>query len=344
MTAISHRQMIETAVAREITDDTPVALALITDDQNCSIAVNCMPGDTPLFLAYSCTKTIIATLILMLCEEGRCSLDASVSRWFPLLPMASAITVRHLLGHTSGLPDYGVLADYHRDVKQTPSRPWTDSKFLERTLAQRMLFKPGEGWAYSNIGYLLLKQIIMQETCHSLASVVDSKICAPLGLDKSFIPESVADMSVLQPVLSALIVENGESQVPAVYHPGWVSHGVLASTSSELASFYHRLFMGGVLSPESLSAMTSLTPVSAAPPQYRTPCYGLGIMADTTSPYGVILGHNGGGPGYQVSVFHMRTSEGRPITVCAMCASECPGLAERLVFMVFAELTACQAG
>jgi len=84
--------------------------------------------------------------------------------------------------------------------------------------------------------------------------------------------------------------------------------------------------------------------VPVAPPQYRTPCYGLGIMADTASPYGVILGHNGGGPGYQASAFHTRTPEGRPITVCAMCASECAGLSERLVFSVFAELKACQAG
>lgn len=338
-TAISHRQKIEISIAREITDATPVALTLITDDHSCSTEVNCTLGDTPLFLAYSCTKTIIATLTLLLCEEGRISLDAPVSRWFPELPMASAITIRHLLGHISGLPDYGGLADYHRDVKRTPSRPWTDTEFLERALAQGMLFKPGEGWAYSNIGYLLLKQIIMKETCQSLASVVDSMICAPFGLERSFIPESTADLSVLEPAFFALIAENGELPVPEVYHPGWVSHGVLASTPTELASFYHRLFTGEVLSPESLSAMTTLTPVPAAPPQYRGPCYGLGIMADTASPYGIILGHNGGGPGYQTSVFHARTPEGQPMTVSAMCASECPGLSERLVFRVFTELT-----
>lgn len=339
MTAIFLRQIIEQSITREFTATTPVALTLVSNDHCCSTEFNCTPGDAPLFLAYSCTKTIIATLLLMLCEVGRCSLDASVSRWFPELPMAPAITIRHLLGHTSGLPDYGGLVDYHRDVKRSPSRPWTDTEFLERTLAQGMLFKPGEGWAYSNVGYLLLKQIITQETRQSLASVVDSMICAPLGLERSFIPESAADLSVLQPAFSALIAEDGELPVPEVYHPGWVSHGVLASTPAELASFYHRLFTGKVLSSESLSAMTTLTPVPVAPPQYHTPCYGLGIMADTASPYGAILGHNGGGPGYQTSVFHARKPEGRPMTVAAMCASESPGLSERLVFRAFTELT-----
>lgn len=179
----------------------------------------------------------------------------------------------------------------------------------------------------------------MQETCQSLASVVDSMICAPLGLDRSFIPETASDLSVLQSFFSALIAENGVSPVPGVYHPGWLSHGVLASTPAELATFYHRLFTGEVLSSGSREAMTTLMPVPAAPPQYRGPCYGLGIMADTASPYGIILGHNGDGPGYQTSVFHARTPEGQPMTVSAMCASECRDLAERLVFRVFTEVT-----
>lgn len=344
MTESDLQQIIENSIARENTNATPVALTLITDEQSCSTEVNCTPGGTPLFLAYSSTKSIIATLILLLCEERRISLDAPVSRWFPELPMASAITVRHLLGHTSGLPDYGTLADYHRDVKRSPSQPWTDTQFLERSLAQGMLFKPGQGWAYSNIGYLLLRQIITQETGQSLAAVVAMRICAPFGLTRSFVPESVADLSSLHPAVSRLLSEDGVSLVPEVYHPGWVSHGVLASTPAELAAFYHRLLTGEVLSSGSRAAMTTLTPVPAAPPQYRAPCYGLGIMADKASPYGVILGHNGGGPGYQASAFHLRSPEGRLLTACAMCASECPNLAERLVFRVFAELTACQAG
>lgn len=336
----SLRQIVEAASAREITDATPVALALMTDDQRYATAVNCAPGNPPLFLAYSCTKTIIATLILMLWEEGRFTPETSLGRWFPELPQASAMTIRHLLNHTSGLPDYGGLVDYHREVRRSPSRPWTDTEFLERTLASGMLFAPGAGWAYSNVGYLLLRRIITEETGQSLAAVVSARICAPLGLTGSFVPESVADLSALQPACSALLAESGEAPVPGLYHPGWVSHGVLASTPAELAAFYHRLFTGEVLSSGSRAALTALTPVPAAPPRYRVPGYGLGIMADTASPYGSIMGHNGAGPGYQASVFHLHSSNGRPTTVCAMCASESPDLAERLVFRVYAELAA----
>ena len=100
-------------------------------------------------LVYSVTKTYLAVLCLRLELE----LDAPVSTWIDdgRLPAA---TLRQLLHHTSGIPDYAGLPAYANAVRTSPSQPWDDEELLARALAQGLDFEPGAGWAYSNTGYL----------------------------------------------------------------------------------------------------------------------------------------------------------------------------------------------
>src|SRR5215475_15341 len=78
----------------------------------------------PAFLAYSVTKTFTSALVLKLCDDGRLSLDDRLARWYAEIDRASNISLRHLLKHTAGIPDYGSLAAYHESVRTSPSRPW----------------------------------------------------------------------------------------------------------------------------------------------------------------------------------------------------------------------------
>src|SRR6266508_6360878 len=96
----------------------------------------------PLFLAYSITKSLIAATVLKLCEEGHLRLSMVVSRWYPDLPQAAAITIDHLLNHTAGLPDYGRLPTYHAAVRNAPSCPWTFQEFAAQTSAKGLWFPP----------------------------------------------------------------------------------------------------------------------------------------------------------------------------------------------------------
>ena len=117
----------------------------------------------------------------------------------------------------------------------------------------------------------------------------------------------------------------------AVGHPGWVSHGVVASTPSDVARFFHALFRGRLVSAESLREMITLVRVPTEPGDpapWAEPSYGLGLMADPASRWGRVWGHNGGGPGYNTSAFHAPDLGGA--SVCAMCARE-GSSAERLV-------------
>src|SRR5262249_24106993 len=147
------------------------------------------------------------------------------------------------------------------------------------------------------------------------AILISDRIARPLGLRRTFVPETLEDLYSLAPASSRDLALDGTPRyIRDHYHPGWVSHGVVASTPSETARFFDALFCRGLVSPESLQEMTKLVPLpvdplvrpvaTEPPPRRGKPSYGLGIMGDPESPWGLLWGHNGGGPGYRTSAFH----------------------------------------
>lgn len=294
----------------------------------------------PAFLAYSITKTFTASLVLMLCEEKRLRLDDSLARWFPRIARADRISLRSLLHHTAGIPDYGRLRSYHDDLRSSPETPWTFERFAAETFEKGLQFEPGQGWAYSNPGYMLLKRILEEVSGRSFRELVTERIARPLELSGTFVPESIPDLrSLAQGTSCALSREGDPRDVRAHYHPGWVSHGVVASTASDIVRFLDALFAGRLLTLELLEEMMTLVRVpvkrdSSAPPtssplRMSVPSYGLGLMGDPASPWGLIVGHNGGGPCYSASAFHAVDLGG--VSVCAMAAIEEGFSAEEVV-------------
>jgi D-alanyl-D-alanine carboxypeptidase len=300
----------------------------------------------PAFLAYSLTKTFVAALILGVCEQGNLHLDDRLAKWFPRISRADRITVRQLLNHTAGIPDYGGLRAYHESLKADPATPWSFERYAAETFDQGLSFEPGQAWGYSNPGYMLLKRILEEVAGASFRALVAERIARPLGLRRTFVAEGIDDLAGLAPGTSnVLSPDSSPRDVRTHYHPGWVSHGVVASTASDLVSFVDGLFRGMLLSRKSLDEMTRLVPVPAdpgPPPEQNvrvrrgTPSYGLGLMGDPTSPWGLVVGHNGGGPCYSASVFHAVDLDGA--TVCAMGAIEDDFSAEELVFDVLDDL------
>jgi D-alanyl-D-alanine carboxypeptidase len=290
--------------------------------------------DEPEFLVYSITKIFIASLVLKLCEEGAMRLDDPLARWFPRIDRAEQITVRRLLNHTAGIPDYGGSAAYHASVRAVPSMPWSFERFGAETFDKGLWFEPGDGWAYSNPGYMLVKRIVEQVAGASLRNLVADQIARPLGLLRTFVPESVEDLATLAPGVSHALAPDGEPRdVRQSYYPGWVSHGVVASTSSELVRFLDGLFQGQFLSHTSLARMLELVALPGAEAdRYRgQPSYGLGLMGDPGSRWGLVVGHNGGGPCYSASAFHAVDLGGA--SICVMAAvEESVQAAEEVVF------------
>jgi D-alanyl-D-alanine carboxypeptidase len=299
--------------------------------------------EEPAFLAYSVTKTFTSALVLILAEEDRLHLDDPLARWYGNVDGAEDISLRQLLNHTAGIRDYGGLASYHESVRASPARPWSFERFVAETVERGLLFEPGQGWAYSNPGYMLVKRIVEDVAGRSYRQLIAERIAGPLRLRKTFVAESLDDLATLAPGTSSLLdPASTPRDIRTHYHPAWVSHGVVASTSSDLVRFLHGLFRGGLLSQSSLDEMLTLVPVPIdpgtatsddAPLLPARPGYGLGVMGDPETPWGLIGGHNGGGPCYSASAFHAFGLGG--VSVCAMGAIEREFSAERVVAGVF---------
>jgi D-alanyl-D-alanine carboxypeptidase len=315
------------------------AVAVELDGARLDVAVGVASAE-PAFLIYSVTKTYLAVLALRLAEEGKLALDDFLARWCPDAPHADRITLHQLLGHTAGVPDYGGLAAYHAAVRAAPSRPWSFEEFIDRTLAKGLRSEPGTGFLYSNPGYMLLRRVCELASGEPWSEALASRVLRPLGLHRTFAPESPDALRSLAPARSRLLSETGEAlHVRGVYHPGWVSHGVLASTASEVARFLHALACGELLPEAAVEEMTRSAPVCDLPPRYRdarfaNPGYGLGVMVFGGAGGPLRWGHNGGGPGYSASAFHAPDLVGHGVTVACLYGAEGEGLAEDVVLRV----------
>lgn len=277
------------------------------------------------FPIYSITKPMIATIILQLVEADALSLETPLrdivgphGTW-----LDAAITVRQTLNHTAGLPDYGGVTAYHRALRADPTTPWSDDVFLAcaRELGPR--FAAGEGWAYSNIGYQLLRLAIETITGATFADAIATRIAAPLRLRDTRVIPDLAAMGTHTPGTSVDLSDNGEMQdITRRYHPGWVAHGLVGSTAAETARFLFALLGGALLTPASIAAM--LTPVRvpiANHPLFREPSYGLGLMLDPAADGGILVGHGGGGPGFSLGVLGLMTGNGI-VTAAGMANSD----------------------
>jgi CubicO group peptidase (beta-lactamase class C family) len=150
------------------------------------------------FLLGSVTKQFTAMAVMLLAERGQLRYDDPLAKFFPQFPpYAQKITVRNLLNHTSGLPDYEALfveqglieKDWPRSVKTTRSRFEPTAKDALNLLARQpnLLFEPGTKFEYSNSGYVVLAQIIEKASGQSYAQFLKQNIFKPLGMKRSYV-------------------------------------------------------------------------------------------------------------------------------------------------------------
>lgn len=291
-------------------------------------------GPGPQFLIYSLTKTFIAALALKLCADGRLGLDDSIVRWFPRLEGADRISLRMLLNHTVGIPDYRGLAEYHQSVAAFPSQPWTFEEFTVRTYERGLAYPPGRGWDYSNPAYMLLRRILEEASGEPFSTLLADRIIRPLGLHDTSMATSVGDLARLVPATSRRLSLAGDPMdVRQVYHPGWVAHGVLISTPGDIVHFFHHLLAEGLLPTSLLAEMTRLVPVPGDPsPPWSRRGWGLGLKGGESAAHGALYGHTGEGPGYAACALHASQLPGGAAMVCVMAAVEDSDLAERIAF------------
>jgi len=139
-----------------------------------------------IFEAGSITKQFTASAIMLLVEEGKVGLDDSITKYFPEAPQGwKSITIRHLLTHTSGIPDYwgDTEQNYYTKGVIDFRREYTEEELTRAYFAQPLDFQPGEKWSYCNTGYNLLGILIHRVTGKAYGDFLRERIFAPLHMD-----------------------------------------------------------------------------------------------------------------------------------------------------------------
>ncbi|MCR2802927.1 serine hydrolase domain-containing protein [Paenibacillus soyae] len=131
------------------------------------------------FGIWSVTKSFTAMSVLLLAEQGRLSLDDPAAEYIERFDRGEPITIRHLLQHRSGLPNFTSLASYNANWNKWPL---TRDECLALLRDVPASFKPGESFAYNNTGYYLLGWIVERAAGESYDSFLRSRILEPLGM------------------------------------------------------------------------------------------------------------------------------------------------------------------
>ncbi|WP_432826954.1 serine hydrolase domain-containing protein [Dactylosporangium sp. CA-092794] len=249
------------------------------------------------FRVGSYTKTFVSATLLQLVGEGRLSLDDRVERWLPGVVRGNgndgrAITVRQLLQHTSGLPDYvqGMPWLFNQaDFEANRYRTVTADEAVRLAMAFPPNFPPGTSWSYSNTNYALAGMIIERVTGHTWQQEVRARIIRPLGLHDTYTP----DTSPVIPPPHAVGYERfpgpgatpedpqyGEPIDATELNPSWGgAAGAIISTPDDGNRFLRALLSGRVLKPAQLAEMRRTVPTN---PEFQQNWpgarYGLGLM------------------------------------------------------------------
>jgi D-alanyl-D-alanine carboxypeptidase len=281
-----------------------------------------LPADAR-FPIYSITKTVIAVCVLRLAELRLLALDEPISRWVAGLPFGDDVSLRQLLNHTAGVPDYSALPEQIAALNASPGQAWTFEQFVEHSCHRGLDFSPGEGWCYSNTGYALLKRAVELANATSFAEAVQQHVAGPLGHTATAVVEGRASFEKLVPGFGREFNRNAELEdVRFVYDPGWVAHGLVSSTAAEIVEFYQALFGGKLVQRASLAEMTQLVRVPGDPPPAVSPAYGLGLMSDPDGIHGPDFSHGGGGPGYSLYAGCHLDFSGRRVSAAVFCNTD----------------------
>lgn len=275
------------------------------------------------FALASISKTMTAGVVLQLVEEGRLSLDERVAPLLPGYDLHRKVTVRELLDHTSGIPDYFLNAKIDRPLQADKAAAWTPEQTWTFVAPPEKRFRPGRVWLYSNSNYLLLGQLVEAITGRSLASEVRDRILDPLSMESTWYqaveapraggtqgyrllpttggglrPVAVAKLSDVMPFRSVVTAAAGA--------------GSVAATALDTARWMRAYAGGDLLGPEIQGEM--LADVARTKALDAEIPYGLGIQALPIAGRPA-LGHSGRFLGFRNVVRYL---PGEGVTVAVL--------------------------
>jgi len=255
------------------------------------------------FQSGSIGKQFTAMAIMMLIEEQKLALEDPTSKYLDVPENWTAISLRHLLTHTSGLGDYPESFSLQRD--------YTEDELLKMIAAQPLAFAPGEKWSYSNLGYVTLGILIHKVTGESWGDFLQQRVFAPLGMKHTRV---ISEADIIPNRAAGYVLKNG-----ALKNQQWVSptvnntaDGSLYFTVEDLAKWDEALEARKLVNRTSYEQMW--TPVKLN--NSTTAPYGFGWRIARTDSGHSVIEHGGAWQGF--ASYIVRYPEDR-LSVAVLC-------------------------
>ncbi len=242
------------------------------------------PAD--IFEIGSITKQFTAALIMKLQEQGKLNVDDSITKYLPQYGFPSAITLRMLLTHTSGLANYTSFSQ----MAGWAANGVSVDTVLTAIGQAPLQFTPGALYEYSNSNYFALGAIIEAVTGKSYEANLDQYIIQPLGLQNTYYQ--------LPPAALAATGYSGSVPVIPWTRSSAFAAGALSTNVYDLVTWENALMTGKVVLEASFQEMTTSNGfITNILPYVNGGSYGFGLVLGTTNGH-AIMTHNGGVPGF----------------------------------------------
>jgi D-alanyl-D-alanine carboxypeptidase len=257
------------------------------------------PSD-PYIRIASVTKTFTATAVLQLVDQGRLSLDDRLGTYVPGIPNGEQITVRQLLGMTSGIFNYAADPGFEARFDADPQAPFSPQDAVAIIAQHPANFAPGEKVEYSDSNYQLLALVVEKVTQQPIGEVIKKNILEPLGMSRTSYPTTPA---IPDPHPRGYAPPdddpNGPLREVTLVNPEiGGGAGAMISTLDDLRIWARALATGTLLEPATHAAQLTMKPLASAPGV--TLEYGLGAAS-----LNGFIGHNGAILGFSTSMWYL---------------------------------------
>lgn len=272
---------------------------------------------TDIFELASLSKQFTSMIIMMLQEEGKLQYNDPVEKYL-VIPY-QGITIRHLLTHTSGLPDYQAIMDTHWD-KQKVAGNKDILEYLNQ-YAPPKVFEPGTKYEYSNTGYVLLASIAEKASGKDFIDLCRSRIFLPLNMHSTDIRTLEKKASTVNFALGHIYVKESERFVRADSFPSsdytiWLGNrkgpGRISSTAEDLLKWDQALYSAKLIKAETLDQAFKPGTLNDG----SSIKYGFGWMIGTNVRGEKIIWHSGDNPGYKTRIMRYPATKQTLIVLC----------------------------
>lgn len=253
------------------------------------------------FELASVSKQFTAMAIVLLQKQGKLRYDEKISKYLPELSFFGNVTIRNLLNHTGGLPDYMDLLD----KKWNKTKIATNQDIINQFAKYKpsVSFSPNEKWEYSNTGYALLAAIIERVSKKLYEDFLQTAVFKPLKMNNTFVyrrrykPQRVTNYALgyeTDSIGNKVLPDDFGKEYYIYFLDGIVGDGMVNSNTKDLLKWDRALYTNQIINNDDRNLIFS----AAKTKNVKETPYGFGWMIKQYEKYGKVVNHSGGWAGY----------------------------------------------